>query len=192
MKNFIILTTLFFSQLNFSQKDFSYGVKFGGNFNTNPELTRNRTNYFGGAYFNLYLSDEFNLQIEALYSTNVTIIEFDSVEGKTFINFGPQDYEVKQKVLLFPILAQFNLNKNFFAEIGPQLNYVIEGKLNYKEDDPTDFGQEITTEMNSEVNFALALGFGYNITENVKLSIRDFLVVERNENIINLGIAVQL
>lgn len=129
---YIILLTLFVSSLTQAQL-LEIGVKAGANYanivNSNLQ-TKAITNFHAGVVVNLKISEVFSLQPEILYST----------QGSTYKNVA-DEFKAKLGYISVPLMGRISLGKVLSIEIGPQLSWLANKKVDFATDVKSlDFG----------------------------------------------------
>jgi hypothetical protein len=196
MKNLQIVLFLFIVCIGNAQDKISYGLKLGGSYNYDAEMTRNKFGFTGGAFVNLKDSDKFKVQGEILYAKYTAIKSYENVEVTDGTFPGTlgytANYEVSKNLIQVPIVGQYFFTKALYAEFGPQFAYIFGGKLAFTEDNPDHMNYTFVTEMESQFDFGLTFGLAYGLTDNVHLSLRNYLGTIEKDNILNLSISVNL
>jgi|JI7StandDraft_1071085.scaffolds.fasta_scaffold77884_2 hypothetical protein len=198
MKKVFFVYAILLVQNVVSQTPFSFGIRLGSNYNLNQEV-RNNFSFVGGAVLNYKTSAVFRLQTEVLYAEYSSIREFYRVVQSTDGIIGllydyDKEFEVKKRTIQMPILGQYTFAKKIKTEFGPQLGYVLDGKLSAKEgdDDFIESAGPIITKMESQFDIGVILGLGYELTDNFDLTARFYSGIIEKDNIINLGISLRV
>lgn len=195
------LVTLFISLNALSQKDaIEFGLKAGLNYSNLiidsnfPMKTNPKVGFHLGGYFSFGLTENLRLKPELLFSTQNTEIEYSED-----INFGdPYDpdfgvkhtADLKQNLLLLPIMLDYYFNNSFDLEFGPQLGYVVTQKWSY------NFDWETTEPRYDKFEVALTVGAGFNFAENYRMGLcYNYGITKRDEarsSVFQLGLAYKL
>ncbi len=103
--------------------------------------------HFGGLV-NIPVSENFSIQPELLYSD----------EGGKYSESGYTD-KYNLSYLNIPILAQLNTSSGFYAEVGPQVGFLLSAKNKWEYEGEED--SEDVKEYFKGINFSAAIGAGY-------------------------------
>jgi outer membrane protein OmpA-like peptidoglycan-associated protein len=132
-KTLVLLTCcLFAGAASFAQNGFSAGLLAGANFSkfhskdnlpTNISY-RSKVGFAGGAYLNFPVGKSVSIQPEVLYSQMGSKLRIDTFASGTAVEF-------KQKLnyLSIPVLINFNVGKSFALFFGPQVDFLMAGKI---------------------------------------------------------------
>ena len=207
-KNILILslTILFFSVNTFGQGNkIDFGVKAGINYSTlilgndiSSELPASFNGKIGfhiGGFMRYKFSEKLMLKPELLFSTqgaeyvlNISGIIIDP-NNPTFNNNYKAD--IKENLLLLPIMLDYYFNPKFDIEIGPQFAYVISNKTTDNNDDI-----ELSKESYDKFEFNISIGLGYNFTEKYRIGLRySYAITERNNlksSVFQLGLQYKI
>jgi len=139
---------------------------------TNAQQTRfgikgglNVTSFAGGNYYDakslvgfqvggfaeIKIIERLSIQPEVLFSTQGAKLEF-----------GNTDFDTKLNYINIPVLAKFYITKQFTAEAGPQLGFLVSAKSD---------GSDVKDSYKS-VDTGFNFGLGYNFTENIGVGLR--------------------
>lgn len=135
----------------------TWGVKAGLNFynlygNFDEEIKRSfRPAPLAGMFVRIPIGTVLSLQPELLYSS----------EGCKMESLG-EKAAVRMNYLNLPLMVQLRSSSGFMAETGPQVGYLLRGKIAY-EDDGDSETEDVTSTFN---DFALSwgLGIGYQVS----------------------------
>jgi hypothetical protein len=184
---FGIVLILFIYNINAQETKHNFGIKAGlnysnfiggsgynGNFN-------GRIGYNIGGFFNLKLSEKVNLKPELLFSKrgaeyvmsleNFVLHDYDPVITST--NYTAN---IKEYLILLPIMIDYYLTESFNFELGPQIAYVIS-------QDVSDNNENISFKGGKFDKFeaGLNLGIGYNFAEKYRIGFRyNYGITERD------------
>lgn len=178
-----------------------FGLKAGLNYSSLiidknlPAETNSKIGFHLGGFLSLGLTDKLRLKPEILFSKQNAEIEYSSN-----INTGdPNDpsfgkkikAEIKESLILIPIMFDYYLNESFDLELGPQLGYVINQDVS-DNDDVFNYGNGDF----EKFEVALNLGAGYNFQENFRIGIRYNYGITKRDNarssVLQLGLSYKL
>lgn len=147
------------------EEKFRFGIRAGGNIAkiTGKDKTRifnERVGYFGGFVAKYAITNKINIQSEAYYNLLGTSAKYKddfTYKGKARLSY-----------ISIPILGQYEITPQFYAETGPEVSFNIGSK--YKERNGKDIydWKNIT----KTATFAWAIGAGYYFTDNVGVNLR--------------------
>ena len=179
MKKVFLFAILLFSTMSFAQS--SFGVKVGGQTTgiTNAEIgdNQNRFGFYAGGFYNFSINSNFSFQPELLYSyqsfnnVNITYEDytgFNEFNGDTDPRF---DFKFQQHLIKLPLILKYQPNK-FYAEIGPELAYLISVKGKYY--DRLNKIPSLNGKVESIEHFqaSLAIGGGYKLNDKLEAGLR--------------------
>ena len=162
-----------------------------------PAETNSKIGFHFGWFLSFVWSENLRFKPEFLFSTQNTEIEISNA-----IDIEEQDpndpflsnsfkADIKESLILVPIMADYYLNEIFDLEFGPQFGYVINQEISDNKDD-FSFGRE--NYENFEV--ALNIGAGYNFAGNYRIGLRyNYGITERDDNkssVFQFGLSYQL
>ena len=196
------ITTLI---INFSvlaqNESIGFGLKAGLNYsnliiNDNiPAETNAKIGFHFGGFLSFRLADKFRLKPELLFSTQNVGIEFSEN-----INMGdPNDpifgnkfkADIKENLILLPIMADYYLSENFDLELGPQFGYVINQKVTDNNDN-FSYGNDDY----DKFEVALNVGAGFTFAESYRIGLRyNYGITERGNNkssVLQFGLSYKL
>lgn len=147
------------------EEKFRFGIRAGGNVTkiTGEDDTRlfsEKVGYFGGFVARYSITNKINIQGEAYYNLLGTAIKAkNDFNNKSRLNMS---------YVSVPVLGQYEITPNFYAETGPEISFNIGSK--YKE---KNTGKVYNWNKNSKtVNFAWAIGTGYYFNNNFGMNLR--------------------
>lgn len=142
---FFVLLTAFYA----GHAQLRAGVKAGLNVSNiaGGEDYRSKTGLHFGAFANLKMTSNLSVQGELLYSGQGA--RWDDDNEKTTLNY-----------LQVPLLARYTFAPGFYAEAGPQIGFLLKAEDD-DEGDVSDIKEYLKT-----TDVSLAIGAGYNVTEN--------------------------
>lgn len=185
MKKLLFLFFIF-SSYSITNTQTTFGVKGGlnmasivKNYNT-PIENKYKLGFQLGGFVKFGLSEKFYLQPELLYSlqgtkfgkidlTNIVLPQNDLDD--LFASYNGNSKQNESNIIL-PVMLKYYLNDKFNLEFGPQLDYLFNTKSDAIR---IENGQIVSNEENnseSDFNFGLNLGAGYNFNENFGLNLR--------------------
>lgn len=139
-------------------QEVSFGAKAGVNIanvsSDDIDNTSSLTSFHIGAVANIALSEEFLLQPELFYSE----------EGYTYKIDGSAD--VKLNYLNLPILAKYMIVDGLSIEAGPQIGFLLSGKIKYD-----GISADIKDQLKS-TSFSAAMGLGYKLDSGINFAAR--------------------
>lgn len=154
-KLFLVGFALVASQMSFGQSTFgnlmqrlSFGVKAGGNYSNFTDAgfeTEGLAGFHAGLIVNFKLADKWSIQEEFLYSTQ---------GAKTKNSLLGVEKDMKLSYLSVPILVKYHSAIGIYAEVGPQVNMLIEDAKNTGFDKFAD-----------KIDAGVAAGVGYQFKE---------------------------
>lgn len=153
----ITASTLFFAQEKAasSASPVRFGLKAGLNVATISGGDSNaKAGFYGGAFANIPLASNFNVQPEILYN---------GVGAKAD---GMDDLRVNLSYISVPVMFQYNALPNLYFEAGPQFSFLIDSKFKY---------QSLSVKANDYIkgfDFGLGLGAGYYFNDNIGIIAR--------------------
>jgi hypothetical protein len=123
-KLYLLLLTVF--SLAAANAQVQFGVKAGANFsnlsvsgdNGSEADTKTKVGFHGGAFVSVPVFSEFTLQPELVFS---------SQGAKS--DMSGNDFTLNSNYLNIPVLLKYNNESGFFAEIGPQLGFLMSAKV---------------------------------------------------------------
>lgn len=157
MKKIVLIVALLVTAGVASQAQIKFGAKLGANFYQIggdaddaglKESRKIKIGIAGGGIVNIPISSMFSFQPEILYSMQGNLQK----EGDASLKFNLNYINI-------PLLAQLNTSSGFYAETGPQIGFLMSGKL--VEDDGTDEETEDIKDDLKSIDFGWAIGLGY-------------------------------
>lgn len=144
----------------------TFGAKAGVNFASisadDDDDLDGRTSFHIGATAEFSLSETFSVQPELLYSGQ----GFTTKESDIDIT-GKMDY------INLPIIAKFYVAEGLSLEVGPQVGFLLNAKLEGKED-----GNSVSIDFKDEtksVDFGANFAIGYKLDSGINLGFRYYL-----------------
>lgn len=116
MRIFLLSLLFFCTTLGLQAQDIDFGIKVGANFSAFSDAADfdNKTGFVGGAFLDVKVNDNYNLQIELLYSQ----------QGTKF-NLG----KIKLDYVLVPVVLKIYLIKRLNIQVGPQFGFVVDDNV---------------------------------------------------------------
>jgi hypothetical protein len=196
------ITTLL---INFSvlaqNEPIEFGLKAGLNYSNLiiddniPAETNAKIGFHLGGFLSFKLTGNFRIKPELLFSTQNAEIEFSEN-----INMGdPNDpvfgnrfkADIKQNLILLPIMADYYFSENFDLEFGPQFGYVINQDITDNNND-FSFGNDDY----DKFEVALNVGAGFTFAESYRIGLRyNYGITERDNNkssVLQFGLSYKL
>ena len=159
---------LFIAVIALSTSVFAQDVKFGlkgglnfANFSGDDAEGDVKTDIYIGGFARFSLTETLSLQPELVYSRQGSKDEEDGIEAK-----------IKTNYLNIPILLRAKMfgSDNFSAIVGPQVGIHLNSEAEGSDGDTS--GSEDIGEIMNGIDFALAFGFEYDITEKFAIGAR--------------------
>ncbi len=204
MKNlhyFILIILIYSSSLLSQNKSPEYGVKAGidfykytsveGTLNTNQEFDNNVGGFLGG-FINFNIANKINIQPEILFFLHIrneiiNEIHLTNPDVAGIIVGGGLDLKVTEQLVYIPILVQYEIDKSFYFEFGPQLGYSINKKLSiYKNTftDPSLDNTEVVNYKYDRFDYGILFGSGYYFNNHLGIKLRYFLGLLKRDDLI--------
>ncbi|WP_426483998.1 porin family protein [Flavobacterium sp. 2] len=152
----LILSAIALMAFAFSNaQETKFGVKGGLNITTfaggDYWDAKSLVGFQVGGFAEIKIIDRLSIQPEVLYSAQGAKIEF-----------AGSDSDIKLGYINVPVLAKFYITKQFTAEAGPQLGFLVSAK---------NEGEDVKDNFKS-VDTGFNFGLGYNFTDNFSAGIR--------------------
>ncbi|WP_035649742.1 porin family protein [Flavobacterium sp. ASV13] len=152
----LILSAIALMAFAFSNaQETKFGVKGGLNITTfaggDYWDAKSLVGFQVGGFAEIKIIDRLSIQPEVLYSAQGAKIEF-----------AGGDSDIKLGYINVPVLAKFYITKQFTAEAGPQLGFLVSAK---------NEGEDVKDNFKS-VDTGFNFGLGYNFTDNFSAGIR--------------------
>ncbi|TDP00686.1 porin family protein [Flavobacterium sp. 245] len=152
----IILSAIALMAFAFSNaQETRFGIKGGLNITTfaggDYWDAKSLVGFQVGGFAEIKIIERLSIQPEVLFSTQGAKLEF-----------AGDDFDNKVNYINVPVLAKFYITKQFTAEAGPQLGFLVSAKS--EGNDVKDSYKSVDTGFN--------FGLGYNFTDNVAVGIR--------------------
>ncbi|REC42911.1 porin family protein [Chryseobacterium pennipullorum] len=163
MKKILLGFALVAGTFTFAQKTTSthtsspvrFGLKAGLNISSiSGDGLKSKAGFYGGAFANIPVAQDFSVQPEVLYSGMGAKDDFD---GNAKLNL---DY------IAVPVMFQYNALPNLYLEAGPQFGFLMSAKSKYNSAS-VDVKDELKT-----FDFGIGLGAGYYFTNNIGVNLR--------------------
>jgi hypothetical protein len=156
MKKLLLTAAAVFAFSFANAQEVKFGVKAGLNLadlgGDDADGVDSKIAFHVGGLAEIKLSDKFAIQPELLYSA-----QGGEVEGGKY-NF---DY------ILLPIMAKFYPIKQLSIEAGPQIGFLVSGKVKPDSGDSIDVKDDLKS-----TDIAANLGVSYNFTDNISAGLR--------------------
>lgn len=167
------LTATLFGQDN----PIEFGLKAGLNYSdliidkNLPFETNSKFGFHVGGFLNFPLNEKIALKPELLFSTQGAEYELSmganlSDPGDPLMG-GAFKVDIKESLILVPIMLVYSFSQNFDLELGPQFGYVIDQNVS---DNNDNFETEVVDYEKFEVG--LNVGAGLTFAEKYRLGLR--------------------
>ncbi len=194
MKKYLLLIGFAVFLINFNangqETSTDFGVKVGLNYSSFikgndipsefPIDFKGKIGFHIGGFLKLKLTDKLMLKPELLFSTHGGEYEIKiGLELQDPNNpFFDDKYKVdiKENLILLPIMLDYYFNERFDIEFGPQLGFVISHKTS---DNSETFNFE--SDGYDKFEIGINLGFGYNFADKYRIYVRyNYGIIDRN------------
>ncbi|RMZ60981.1 PorT family protein [Chryseobacterium nematophagum] len=179
-KIFFGITVITYSLISAQQSGSSikFGAKAGANLSTilldGDKVGDSRMGIYIGGFVNIPVGRVLSIQPEIFYiqtgSKNLDSYTFTRNGGRVKVN----NLKFNLDYISVPIMFQFNITRGFYLEVGPQLNFLINNKIDgdVKMNGLTQGISANNKLKTSGFEFGYALGTGYYITPNIGINVR--------------------
>ncbi len=165
-------------------QEFKFGVKAGANASTIygdfTEGFQPRIGFQLGGFMVFEVDDNFYFQPEVFYSSQGVIFDTDlqsmNPDGQslgTDIRTNTQN-----NFLSLPLIVGFRFNRKLTLEAGPQFGFLLNQVVKVKEED--NITDELKSSGNLRLDYGLAAGVSYKLTDNMLLQPRVYLGIANN------------
>jgi opacity protein-like surface antigen len=205
----LLLIALFLLTLNTYGQDnqIEFGIKGGLNYssfsdNNNDDIPADYKGKIGfhlGGFVEFGISEKISIRPELLYSqqgSNFTINSSDlNIFSPDPIFITSIDGEIKESLLLLPVLVEYKMSEKLSLEFGPQFGYSLNREVEY-DNNPFNFDGFLRNEDEEKFELGLSLGLGYSLFDNLGISLRyNYGIIERqnlNTSVFQLGMNYKL
>ena len=200
---FLLLTLSTYSQDN----QIEFGIKGGLNYssfmdNNDDDIPTDYKGQIGfhlGGFAKFKLSGKISIKPELVYSlqgSNFTINGSDlNIVSQDDIFVTSIDGEIKESIILIPIILEYKLNKKLNLEFGPQFGYSLNRDVEY-DNNPFNFIGFLRNDDEETFEIGIGLGFGYALSDDLGVSLRyNYGIIERqnlNTSVFQLGMYYKL
>ena len=200
---FLLLTLSTYSQDN----QIEFGIKGGLNYssfmdNNDDDIPTDYKGQIGfhlGGFAKFKLSGKISIKPELVYSlqgSNFTINGSDlNIVSQDDIFITSIDGEIKESIILIPIILEYKLNKKLNLEFGPQFGYSLNRDVEY-DNNPFNFIGFLRNDDEETFEIGIGLGFGYALSDDLGVSLRyNYGIIERqnlNTSVFQLGMYYKL
>ena len=200
---FLLLTLSTYSQDN----QIEFGIKGGLNYssfmdNNDDDIPTDYKGQIGfhlGGFAKFKLSGKISIKPELVYSlqgSNFTINGSDlNIVSQDDIFVTSIDGEIKESIILIPIILEYKLNKKLNLEFGPQFGYSLNRDVEY-DNNPFNFIGFLRNDDEETFEIGIGLGFGYSLSDDLGVSLRyNYGIIERqnlNTSVFQLGMYYKL
>ncbi|WP_298115463.1 porin family protein [Flavobacterium sp.] len=132
-----------------AQEDMKFGAKAGINMSnfTGDADTDSKIGFQVGAFAEFKVSEKFAVQPEILFSALGAKDDSDNYNSN---------------YILVPVMAKYYVAEGFSLEAGPQIGFLMSAK----------YGDTDIKDAYKSTDFALNLGAGYDVAENINIGLR--------------------
>ena len=205
----ILLIGIFLITLNINAQDkqIEFGIKGGLNYsgfidNNDDDIPADYKGKIGfhlGGFIEFKVSEKVSLRPELLYSQQGSNFTIDGADLNIFspdpIFVTEIDGEIRESLLLLPVIAEYKLNEKLSLEFGPQFGYSLNREIEY-DNNPLSFGGFLRNDDEEKFEVGISLGLGYSMTDELGISLRyNYGIIERqnlNTSVIQLGMYYKL
>lgn len=209
MKKTFLLIGIFLLVINSYGQDsqIEFGIKGGLNYSSFadnndddiPADYKGKIGFHLGGFVEFEISEKISIRPELLYSQQSS--DF-TINGADLNIFNPNDDifitsingEIKESLLLLPIIVEYSLSEKFNLEFGPQFGYSLNREVEF-EDNPLG-GGFIRNDDEEKFELGVGLGVGYSLSDDLGISLRyNYGIIERqnlNTSVIQLGMNYKL
>ena len=207
-KKLLLIGFVLISLTVYGQKEtIEYGIKGGLNYssfidNNNDDIPADYKGKIGfhlGGFVSFGISDKISIRPELVFSQQGSDFTIKAA-NLNIQNPGDPNIissingEIRESLLLLPIIVELNLNKKFRFEFGPQFGYSLNREVEYKNN---PVGNALIRNDDSEkFELGLGLGLGYSVSNDLGISLRyNYGIIERqnlNTSVIQLGMNYKL
>ena len=139
-----------------------FGAKAGlnlSNLTGDAEGNSMKVGFQVGGFAEIKISEKFAIQPELVYSAQGAKFE-EEFFGETF------EFDLNLGYINVPVLAKYYVAEKFSLEAGPQVGFLISAKAKGEGE-----SEDVKEDFNS-LDFGFNLGAGYDVSENINLSLR--------------------
>lgn len=161
LKSLIALVICFFSVQNVAAQDVKFGVKAGADFATwggkdvkNTDLNTSISYHVGG-FAEVPLSKSFDLE-SGLYLSRKGFKADETLLGVDLDVTNTSTY------LDLPVLAKYNVNRNYSLVLGPQISYLIDNKMTMKLAGEKDSDKSVSGFNRFDLGAVAGMGYQFN------------------------------
>jgi len=187
MKKIILTTVLAMGALTISNaQEISFGAKAGGQLanlvGDDTDNLKGKIAGYGGVFANIGLTNEIYIQPELLFS-------MQGAKGDDL------DISIRYNYLNIPVMFQYKLTDEIYAELGPQLGVLLSAEVENNEvfltADTKDITKTVDFGLNVGAGYIMENGLGFNIRYNMGLTSVDDTDddVDVKNSILSLGLS---
>lgn len=158
------------------------------------ETTKNsfKPGFHVGGFAEISLNDAFSLQPELHFSMQGSKLKSNDSQTQEYFNMllvteSTSETNLNTMYINMPVLGRYNATEKLFFTLGPQIGYLISAKSKYESSGITkvyqsgtlidqsstnDSGNEDVKKSLKSIDFGVAVGGGFNITENIFTEVR--------------------
>ena len=197
----ILITTSVFGQERIIEFGLKAGLNYSNFLDTNeediPAEYNGKIGFHIGGFVVFGITEKISIRPEILYSQQGS--DF-SINASDLNIFDPGDDffasiagEIKESLILLPIMFEYRVSESFDLELGPQLAYLIKRDLTY---DNNQNLFPIRNDDSEKFEIGINLGLGYSFAEKYRIGLRyNYGIIERqnlHSSVIQLGMNYKL
>lgn len=159
-KIFLGLVALTMGSVMYGQ---SFGAKAGLNLASVSKVDGGsvKAGFYAGGFANIPVGESFSLQPELFYNNAGYQVNLNN----------NQKWNYSINYLTLPVMFQYNLVPNFYLEAGPEVGFLLGGKVKYTNGNNTT-NIKLSTDNLNNINFGISLGTGVYFTKNLGITAR--------------------
>ena len=165
-------------------QEFKFGLKAGANASTIygdfTEGYQPRIGFQLGGFLLIEVADNFYFQPEVFYSSQGVI--FDTDLENTNPDGPPSATDIRTNIqnnyLSVPLIVGFRFNRKLTLEAGPQFGFLFNQVVKVKEEE--DITDQLKSSGDFKLDYGLAAGVSYKLTDNLFLQPRVYLGIANN------------
>lgn len=191
------LTILFFLILNINtaQEKAAFGLKAGLNYSNfidnydddTPANYKGKAGFLAGGFVNFGLTEKIFIRPEVLFSQQGSKYEINpdgiNVHDPSDPFYLADDIsgKIKESLILIPVMAGIFLMDNLDVEVGPQLAWVVNRDVTYKNNPYEIFF--IRNDDSGDFEFGVNAGLGYHFGAHYRIGLRYTYGITERQNL---------